>query len=885
VSDDPDDANDKNWRNGEPDEVETEWELLQTEFANANGVNNKDNAPPEDLPDGDEVVTRRYEFFKYTGPVDEVGEALCDTVGADGIHGDGTDTVNGVEVDFATLEVVGEFTGAQMAAVDVKAVLSLTEQLGEGRVGTAYAPRAVVLGGLLPFTSVRDGALPGGMAFNEVTGILSGTPTAAGNVTFRITASDETHPDITKSYTLRIAAAGAELPPAYLMDTTRDPVDGGTTTGDGPYAPGAAVTVTAVPAPGFRFVSWEDNHDIVSQTTSHSFTADVNHTLTAHFAPQLPQFNITSASSPVTGGSVSGGGVVDEGTQVTLTAIPAAGYQLDHWENAAHATVGTNTSYVFLATQDQTLSAFFIPIPTYGISVAASPSAGGTVTGGGSFLSGNNAAVTATANAGYLFSKWTAGGNAVSSSSTYSFNVSANLALSAVFIAAGQAKTVTLNSNPSAGGSATGAGSYLTGDSVTINATPAPNYIFSRWTESGGGTVSTSPGYTFTLAGNRTLTARFTESIVITATSAFPEAGVVEMDSASYKTGDSADADAQAEAGFVFVHWTENGNIVSTAETYSFNVTGPRALVGHFTYDGGWLVAARSAQPAGGSVMGAGAYHDGDEVTVSAVAVPGYTFLHWKEGAVIVSTDADYHFPAAANRVLTAHFAATEEITALVVPSVGGGVTGTGSYLPGDEVTLIAEPAEGYVFSHWMKNGVVLSTSESFTFSVTTPQTYVAYFVPATNEIHILVRVDPPAAGTAKGGGDFQQGNEVEVEAEAQDGFIFSHWTEATTCVSKQEEFEFAATRSRTLTAHFLTNPGLAMREDDGMDEDPESPHHGEHRWDINWEDHGDGWKLEESTDAANWCDCPQPLVLKNGRRHALLPMNANRGFFRLKRP
>ena len=38
VSDDPDDANDKNWRNGEPDEVETEWQILQKDYHKADGA-------------------------------------------------------------------------------------------------------------------------------------------------------------------------------------------------------------------------------------------------------------------------------------------------------------------------------------------------------------------------------------------------------------------------------------------------------------------------------------------------------------------------------------------------------------------------------------------------------------------------------------------------------------------------------------------------------------------------------------------------------------------------------------------------------------------------------------------------------------------------------
>ncbi len=86
------------WANGEPDEVEVEWRILQTEFAAADGgANGELQGAPEDLPDGDEVVTRRYEFYKYIGPVDgESGEAVADKVGApdpDGVHFFGSGTV------------------------------------------------------------------------------------------------------------------------------------------------------------------------------------------------------------------------------------------------------------------------------------------------------------------------------------------------------------------------------------------------------------------------------------------------------------------------------------------------------------------------------------------------------------------------------------------------------------------------------------------------------------------------------------------------------------------------------------------------------------------------------------------------------------------------
>jgi hypothetical protein len=77
VSDDPDDPNDKNWRNGEPDEVEVEWQILQTDFKKKDGGRNGElQGAPEDLNNGDEIVTRRYEFFNAAfGPIDRGGRS------------------------------------------------------------------------------------------------------------------------------------------------------------------------------------------------------------------------------------------------------------------------------------------------------------------------------------------------------------------------------------------------------------------------------------------------------------------------------------------------------------------------------------------------------------------------------------------------------------------------------------------------------------------------------------------------------------------------------------------------------------------------------------------------------------------------------------------
>ncbi len=68
--------------------------------------------------------------------------------------------------------------------------------------------------------------------------------------------------------------------------------------------------------------------------------------------------------------------------------------------------------------------------------------------------------------------------------------------------------TVTLSSNPAAGGTTNGEGTFNSGSSVTVTATPNAGYVFTNWTENGNG-VATSESYTFVISGNRTLVANF----------------------------------------------------------------------------------------------------------------------------------------------------------------------------------------------------------------------------------------------------------------------------------------------------------------------------------------------------------------------------------------
>ena len=207
ISDDPDDANDVNWRNGEPDEVEVEWQVLQTEFNNPAGANNDLAGAPEDLPHGDEVVTRRYEFYKYTGPFDtESNEAKCTRYPQ---VSDPNNPKYKPECDPAAATIVGDYIGAQMAGFNVEAVLGLIDHVQDGDLNSPYTPRTVVVGGNTPYdAAITAGALPPDMALDPATGVLSGTPAAAGLYSFTVTATDADLVQVSKAYTLHVTGAG-----------------------------------------------------------------------------------------------------------------------------------------------------------------------------------------------------------------------------------------------------------------------------------------------------------------------------------------------------------------------------------------------------------------------------------------------------------------------------------------------------------------------------------------------------------------------------------------------------------------------------------------------------------------------------------------------------
>ena len=147
---------------------------------------------------------------------------------------------------------------------------------------------------------------------------------------------------------------------------------------------------------------------------------------------------------------------------------------------------------------------------SYTINTSASPSYGGTVSGGGYYNGGESCTVTAQANDGYVFTNWIENGNVVSTNASYTFTVNSNRSLVANFQAQPQSFTINVSAYPTNGGTAAGGGTYNQGASCTVTATANVGYTFTNWTENGN-VVSTQANYTFQVNNNRSLVANFIE--------------------------------------------------------------------------------------------------------------------------------------------------------------------------------------------------------------------------------------------------------------------------------------------------------------------------------------------------------------------------------------
>ena len=339
---------------------------------------------------------------------------------------------------------------------------------------------------------------------------------------------------------------------AYTITATADPAAGGTVSGSGGYDHGDECRLTATATEGYRFVNWTKNDEQVSADSAYAFTVTETATYIAHF--QKKTYTVSVAADPEAGGTVTGGGMFEHGQSCTVKATANEGFVFQGW-SIGGGTVTEASEYTFSVTGDCTLTATFAEVPPgeYVISVEASPTDGGTVSGGGTYTEGSQVTLTATANEGYTFTQWQDG----NTSNPRTITVTGDATYTATFTR--NVYTITVSANPIDGGTVSGGGGYSYGDLCTLSATPATGYTFVNWTENGIPFIDTTDT-TIIVTDNRTFVAQFQKKSYTISTNVNPSGSGSVTGGGAYTYGQTCTLTALPANGYTFSQWQDGNN-------------------------------------------------------------------------------------------------------------------------------------------------------------------------------------------------------------------------------------------------------------------------------------------------------------------------------------
>lgn len=439
-------------------------------------------------------------------------------------------------------------------------------------------------------------------------------------------------------------------------------------------------------------------------------------------------------------GSVTGGGWYLNGTTAQISATADNHYHFDEWSDG-----DTNAIRNILVSQDASYTASF-EVNSYVITVVAGDH--GSATGGGTYDYGTSVQISATPDTDYNFTGWNDGNTdnprtiTVTGDATYTASFAIN--------------SYTLTLTGDAHTSVTGSGTYPSGTSVQIEATPDSHYHFVQWSDG-----NTDNPRTITVTSNITLSASSALDMhTITVTS---DAHGTARGSGTYVYGVSVGISITPDSNYHFVQWND-GN---TSNPRSVTVTGDATYSGTTAIDQFTLTVTGDLNT---TVTGSGTYDYGTSVQITATPNTHYHFVAWSDG----DTNATRTIVVTSDITLTA----TSAIDTYVITVTGDANTdttsGSGTYGYGSSVQISATPVAHYHFARWQDN----NTDNPRTITVTSDVTYTAT---TAIDQHVITTQGDSHIASVTGGGLYDYGTQVTLTATPDTGYHFVQWTDGNT--------------------------------------------------------------------------------------------------------
>jgi uncharacterized repeat protein (TIGR02543 family) len=342
-----------------------------------------------------------------------------------------------------------------------------------------------------------------------------------------------------------------------------------------------------------------------------------------------------------------------------------------------------------------------------------------------------------------------------------------------------------------------GESTYAPGAEVTLTATPESGWTFTGW--SGDFSGSDNPA-TITMDSNKVITATFSQ-IQYTLTVDIVGSGSVTKspDKTGYSQGETVTLIAVPSAGWSFDSWS--GDLTGSTNPTTIEMTGNKVVTATFTEDEYTLTIEIVGSGSVSKDPNQATYTYGASVQLTATADVGWSFSEWtgdltgSENPVIITMDGD--------KSITAVF--TQDQYTLTINVVGSGSVEKNpdreTYVYGESVTLTAATDTGWTFAGWSgditSNDNPLDITMDGSKSITATFTQHQYTLTISVEGHGSVTKVPDQA-------TYTYGSSVELTANADPGWTFSHWSGALT--GSDNPATLLITGDTTVTAHFTQN-------------------------------------------------------------------------------
>lgn len=492
---------------------------------------------------------------------------------------------------------------------------------------------------------------------------------------------------------------------------------------------------------------------------------------------QSATYQITTHVNASNEGVASGGGEFSCGQICNLIATANEGYVFLNWTENGEV-VSNETNYSFTVYRNRELTANFESSSTFYIDANAYPENGGVVSGGGTYDYGQTCTLSAIANEDYEFLYWKENSMIVSTESEYAFTVTNSRNLTACFEETGETCNVVLEIYSNDGhswGEVALVMVYEDGTSESFTSEAGSSYTsFTRSVVNGSHITLMYYQPTTVWTGEYSISVSYANGVPIWQLCNYGVNDQMEFDvdcegayspktinvlvspieggnangGGTYEAGATCILTAIPNAGYSFVGWTENDEIVSTESMYLFDAYEDRTLTANFSLP--FNINASAYPEEGGLVsLESGTFIYGQLCTLTATANEGYTFYNWTEDGEVVSWDAEYSFRVTAERDLVANFVLPFSITASPNTEIGGVVNGAGLFSFGQTCTITATASEGYMFTKWTEDGVVVSTEAEYTFTVMGERSLVAHFVEVGTTCNIVLEMSCSLGGWA----------------------------------------------------------------------------------------------------------------------------------------